>query len=260
MKLIAPHYVKPFVKRQKNDAADAEAIVIAAQRPEMRFVEPKSAEQQNRAILFRARERLVHQRTELVNAFGRASTNTVTLFRRGFDQLKRIEEILDEPNSDLPELMREECRDLMEQIAEKTVRINARTAKIKALAAEADTARRLQTIPGVGPFTALAVEAFAPPMESFRLWPRLCRLARPRSTPILLRRQRAARSHIEGGAGRHPQAADYRSDVAPELAGPQIDPGRLMAGAHRGAKAKDARRDRFGQQDGADDLGHADEE
>ncbi len=58
VKLIAPQYVKPFVKRQKNDAADAEAIVIAAQRPEMRFVEPKSEEQQARAVLFRARKRL----------------------------------------------------------------------------------------------------------------------------------------------------------------------------------------------------------
>jgi len=56
----------------------------------------------------------------------------------------------------------------MKQIAEKTVRIDARTAKIKALAAKADTARRLRTIPGVGPLTALAVEAFAPPMGSFR--------------------------------------------------------------------------------------------
>lgn len=59
MKLIAAQYVKPFVKRQKNDAADAEAIGIAAQRPEMRFIEPKSEEQQSRAILFCARERLV---------------------------------------------------------------------------------------------------------------------------------------------------------------------------------------------------------
>jgi transposase len=58
VKLIAPQYVKPFVKRQKNDAADAEAIVIAAQRPEMRFVEPKTEKQQARAVLFRARERL----------------------------------------------------------------------------------------------------------------------------------------------------------------------------------------------------------
>jgi transposase len=69
VKLIAPQYVRPFVKRQKkNDAADAEAIVIAARQPEMRFVVPKSEDQQTRAVLFRCRERLVRQRTELVNA------------------------------------------------------------------------------------------------------------------------------------------------------------------------------------------------
>ncbi len=68
VKLIAPQYVRPFVKRQKNDAADAEAIVIAARQPEMRFVMPKSEQQQARAVLFRCRERLVQQRTELVNA------------------------------------------------------------------------------------------------------------------------------------------------------------------------------------------------
>jgi transposase len=59
VKLIAPQYVRPFVKRQKNDAADAEAIVIAARQPEMRFVVPKSEDQQTRAALFRCRERLV---------------------------------------------------------------------------------------------------------------------------------------------------------------------------------------------------------
>jgi transposase len=68
VRLIAPQYVRPFVKRQNNDAADAEAIVVAAQRPEMRFVQPKSEDQQACAVLFRARERLLHQRTELVNA------------------------------------------------------------------------------------------------------------------------------------------------------------------------------------------------
>ena len=168
VKLIATHYVKPFVKRQKNYAADAEAIVIAAQRPEMRFVEPKSAEQQSRAILFRARERFVHQRTELANALRACLYEYGHIVPQCIQQLRRIEEILDAPNSDLPDLMREECRDLLEQIAEKTVRINARTGKIKALAAEAEMARRLQTIPGVGPLTALAVEAFALPMENFR--------------------------------------------------------------------------------------------
>ena len=168
VKPIAPHYVKPFVKRQKNDAADAEAIVIAAQRPEMRFVEPKSVGQQSRAILFRARERLVHQRTELVNAVRACLYEYGHAVPQGIHHIRRIAEILDAPNSDLPDLMREECRELLEQIAEKTVRLNARTGKIRALAAEADTARRLQTIPGVGPLTALAVEAFAPPMENFR--------------------------------------------------------------------------------------------
>lgn len=168
VKLIAPHYVKPFVKRQKNDAADAEAIVIAAQRPEMRFVEPKSEEQQGRAILFRARERLVNQRTELVNALRAGLYEYGYVVPLGMRQIRRIEEILGEPNSELPDLVREECRDLLEQVREKTARIDARTRKIKALAAEADTARRLQTIPGVGPLTALAIEAFAPPMESFR--------------------------------------------------------------------------------------------
>ena len=64
--------------------------------------------------------------------------------------------------------MHEECRELLEQIAEKTARINAKTGKIKALATENDTAQRLKTKPGIGQLTALAVEAFAPPMESFR--------------------------------------------------------------------------------------------
>ena len=168
VKLIAAQYVKPFVKRQKNDAADAEAIVIAAQRPEMRFVEPKSAEQQSRAILFRARERLVHQRTELVNALRASLYEYGHVVPQGIRQINRIAEILDAPGSDLPDLMREECQDLLEQIAEQTEGINARTPKIKALAGETATARRLQTIPGVGPLTALAVEAFAPPMENFR--------------------------------------------------------------------------------------------
>lgn len=62
VRLIAPHYVKPFIKRQKNDAADAEAIVEAALRPTMCFVEPKSADQQARAVAFRTRSRCARSR------------------------------------------------------------------------------------------------------------------------------------------------------------------------------------------------------
>jgi transposase len=156
------------VKRQKNDAADAEAMVIAAQRPEMRFVAPKSAEQQARAVLFRARERLVRQRTELVNALRGILYEYGHVIPQGIGQIRRIEAILEAERSDLPDIVRDECRELMTQIAEKTVRIEARTAKARELALQADTARRLQTMPGVGPLTALAIEAFAPEAAASR--------------------------------------------------------------------------------------------
>lgn len=168
VRLIAPHYVKPFIKRQKNDEADAEGIVIAAQRPEMRFVEPKSASQQSTAILYRSRQRLVRQRTEIVNALRACLYEYGHIVPLGIQNIGRIREILEEKSSDLPLSMREECLEMLDQIAEQTTRIAARTTKIKELAATQETSRRLQTVPGVGPLTAMAVQAFAPPMESFR--------------------------------------------------------------------------------------------
>lgn len=167
-KLIAPQYVKPFVKRQKNDAADAEAIVIAARQPEMRFVSPKTEDQQARAMLFRGRERLVYQRTELVNALRAVLYEYGHVFPAGIGHRKRIEALIEDSACDLPALIIAECRDLLAQIAEKTDRINAKTKSLKELAAATHTARRLQTMPGVGPLTALAVEAFAPQMAQFK--------------------------------------------------------------------------------------------
>ena len=168
VKLTAPQYVKPSVKRQKNDAADAEAIVVAARRPEMRFVRAKSEDQQARAMLFRGRERLVHQRTELMNAVRSNLYEYDPVVPQGIAQIKRIAAIVEDPDSELPELVREECRDLIEQIADKTARIDARMKKVRALAAKTDAARRLQAMPGIGPLIALAVEAFAPDMAHFR--------------------------------------------------------------------------------------------
>jgi len=168
VKLIPPRYVKPFVKRQKNDAADAEAIVIAAQRPEMRFAEPKSEAQQARAVLFRCRERLVHQRTELVNALRSHLYEFGYTIPQGIGHLRRVNAILDDPGCDLLDLVRKECHDLLDQISEMTVRIDAKTKRIKVLAAETDVARRLQTMTGISPIIALAVEAFAPDMACFK--------------------------------------------------------------------------------------------
>ena len=168
VKLIPPRYVKPFVKRQKNDAADAEAIVEAAQRPEMRFVAPKSEDQQAKAMLYRVREKLVCQRTELINALRSYLCEFGHTFPQGIAYLKRFESFIEDKNCSLPQLVCNECRDLIIQIYEVSERIENKTRCIKELARETDTARRLQTMPGVGPITALAVEAFAPCMTSFR--------------------------------------------------------------------------------------------
>jgi transposase len=114
VRLIAPQYIRPFVKRQKNDAADAEAIVIAARQPEMRFVLPKTADQQARAVLFRARERIVRQRTELVNALRAVLYEYGQAIPQGIAHIQRIEAIVERAEIDLPELVREECRDLLD--------------------------------------------------------------------------------------------------------------------------------------------------
>lgn len=168
VKLIAPQYVRPFVKRQKNDTADAEAIVIAARQPEMRFVAPKTVDQQSRAAVFRGRERLVHQRTGDVNALRALLYEYGYVFPQGIRSLIRMKALVEDETSNLHALIREEFLDLLAQIAEKTARIIERTAKLKALAAESDRARRLQTMPGVGPLTAIAVEAFGPDMAQFK--------------------------------------------------------------------------------------------
>tara|TARA_B100001059_G_scaffold217171_1_gene236176 strand:+ start:385 stop:1413 length:1029 start_codon:yes stop_codon:yes gene_type:complete len=168
VKLIAPQYVRPFVKRQKNDAADAEAIVIAARQPEMRFVDPKTVEQQSCAAVFRGRERLVHQRTADVNALRALLYEHGYVFPVGMSHLNRMTALVEDETVNLHALIRAECLDLLVQIAEKTARIIERTTKLKTLATQSDRARRLQTMPGVGPLTAIAVEAFGPDMAQFK--------------------------------------------------------------------------------------------
>jgi transposase len=117
--------------------------------------------------LFRSRERLVHQRTELVNALRAVLYEYGHVFPLGIAQLKRIGALVEDPDCDLPALVIAECQDLLAQIAEKTKRIDARMKTLKTVAVETETARRLQSMPGVGPLTALAVEAFAPDMAQF---------------------------------------------------------------------------------------------
>jgi transposase len=168
VRLIAPHYVKPFLKRQKNDAADAEAIVEAAVRPTMRFVELQTADQQARAIAFRTREQLVKQRTETVNALRSHLYEFGHVAPTGIGFVPRLARVVEDPDTDMPEFARDICHMLLEQIAHLTERLKDLKARIEAMSAEAEMPRRLRTMPGVGPITALAVETFAPPMNQFR--------------------------------------------------------------------------------------------
>lgn len=90
------------------------------------------------------------------------------MFPTGIVQLKRIETLISDPDCGLPELIIAECKDLLEQITEKTKRVEERNRTLKALSSETGAARRLQTMPGVGPLGALAVDAFAPDMAQFK--------------------------------------------------------------------------------------------
>jgi len=167
VRLIPPIYVKPFVKRQKNDAADAEAIAEAASRPTMRFVAVKSEEQQARAMLFRTRDLLVRQRTQLINAVRGHLAEHGVVAAQGPAHLKRLADaVVDEP-SPLPAMVRELGKLFLEQIDVLDTRIGELDKKLRTVAGQAETTRRLQTMPGVGPITAVAVETFAPAMGSF---------------------------------------------------------------------------------------------
>ena len=166
VRLIAPAYVKPFVKRQKNDAADAEAICEAAQRPSMRYVAAKTEEQQASALVFRARDLLVRQRTQIINALRGHMAEYGWVAPQGPAHMDSLVEIIVDPAS-LPEaarpvllLMLETLRALTEQIATLDKEIGRR-------AREDEMAVRLMTIPGIGPITATALMALAPPVESF---------------------------------------------------------------------------------------------
>ena len=168
VRLIPPIYVKPFVKRQKNDEADAEAICEAAERPTMRFVAVKGEEQQAQGMLFRTRDLLVRQRTQTINALRGHLAEFGVIAPQGTAHIGRLAAALDDPGSGLPGPVRELGGLLLEQIAGLDAKIAGLERQLRARARRDAEAARLMTIPGIGPICATAIQAFAPPMESFR--------------------------------------------------------------------------------------------
>jgi len=168
VKLIAPKYVKPFVKRQKNDAADAEAICEAAMRPTMRFVAVKSQTVQASALVFRTRDLLVRQRTQLINAVRGHLTESGVVVAQGAAHFKKLAAHLADPASGLPEEVRSTLSLLVQTVTTLDEKISLLDKEIARRAREDEVARRLMSIPGIGPITATAIAALAPPAETFR--------------------------------------------------------------------------------------------
>lgn len=166
VQLIAPAYVRPFVKRQKNDAADAEAICEAAQRPSMRFVPVKTEAQQAAALVFRGRDLLVRQRTQISNALRGHMAEYGWIAPKGLAHLERLAALLADPSA-VPADVRAVCTVLMESLAVLDRQIALLDKEIVRRSREDEVARRLMTIPGIGPITATAIAALAPPPGTF---------------------------------------------------------------------------------------------
>ena len=160
VRLIPPQYVKPFVKTNKNDAADAEAICEALIRPTMRFAAVKSAEQQSVLILHRARELLVRQKTMLINALRGHCGEFGLVAAQGASKVAELIEVIEDlEDARLPTLAREALGSLVEQLRMTQIQILDLEKKLLAWHRANEASRRLETIPGVGVITATALVA-----------------------------------------------------------------------------------------------------
>ncbi|HKL46023.1 MAG TPA: IS110 family transposase [Roseovarius sp.] len=167
VRLIPPAYVKPFVKRQKNDAADAEAICEAALRPTMRFVPVKSEETQGAAMVFRVRELLIRQRTQAINALRGHLSEFGQVAPQGAGNASKLIAIVEDPESGLPADAIPTLKVLIAALTQLEAEIVKLDAEIARRAKENDVARRLMTVPGIGPLIATAIATLAPPPETF---------------------------------------------------------------------------------------------
>lgn len=168
VRMIPPAYVKPFVKRQKNDMADAEAICEAAQRPTMRFVGVKSEETQGATIVLRTRDLLIRQRTQTINALRGHLAEFGLVAPQGLNHVSKLIAMVEDPQVALPQSARISLRLLAATLLQLTEQIRVLDTQIMRRAREDATVRRLMTIPGVGPLIATALVALAPPPETFQ--------------------------------------------------------------------------------------------
>jgi len=160
VKLIAPQFVKPYVKTNKNDAADAEAICEAVARPNMRFVPVKNREQQGVLALHRARQGFVKARTAQANQIRGLLAEYGVVIPKGIRHIaRRLPEILEDAENGLPGLFRALLVRLGEHLQTLDRHVEELEAQIQLWHRSNATSRRLAQIPGIGPITASALAA-----------------------------------------------------------------------------------------------------
>ena len=168
-RIIPPTYVKPYVRREKNNSADAAAICEAVSRPSMRFVPVKSEEQKSALMLHKARELLLRQQSMLVNALRAHMAELGIVVPQGYFRFKDILAIIDDDADEtIPALARTALKPLAMQLRANREAAAALEAEIRVWHKGSAESRLLETIPGVGVITASAIAALVPDPSFFR--------------------------------------------------------------------------------------------
>ena len=169
VRLMPPAYVKPYLKRQKNDAADAEAICEAVTRPSMRFVATKTPEQQSCLMLHRTRHLFIRQQTAVINAIRAHLAEFGIVAPVGHNGVEELLDVVADPNDDrVPEVARECLVALGAQLRMLKAQILEFDRRILAWHRSDETSKRLDEIPGVGPALATALVASVADPKAFR--------------------------------------------------------------------------------------------
>ena len=169
VKLMAPQFVKPYVKTNKNDVADAEAICEAVSRPSMRFVPIKTGEQQAVLALHRARQGFVKARTAQANQIRGLLAEYGIIIPQGIGHVaKRVPEILEDGENELPGVFRQLLARLAEHLNELDRQVGELEVQIQSWHRENEASRKLAQIPGIGPITASALVASIGDAKSFK--------------------------------------------------------------------------------------------
>ncbi len=169
VRLISPQFVKPYVKSNKNDRNDAEAICEAVGRPSMRFVPPKSPEQLEIQAVHRIRQRVVANRTRLVNQVRGLLGEHGVVVPRDINRIRRtLSEIADGQSGGFGGLFVEMLRDIREELAELDARLAGYNQRIKSLYRSNEMCQRISQIEGIGPITATALVAAVGDKSCFR--------------------------------------------------------------------------------------------